>query len=99
MVETTLPNEDVVFVFGPFTLDPRTRRLLRGGTTVPLTTKAFDTLEALVQSAGRTLTKDALLKQIWRDTFVQEDTLAQNISTIRRVLGDACAHVESAPRT
>jgi DNA-binding winged helix-turn-helix (wHTH) protein len=56
---------------------------------VPLTAKAFDTLEVLVRSAGHTVTKDEFFKQVWPDTFVQEDTLTQNISTIRRALGDS----------
>ena len=101
MAEGTLSKSHLVFVFGPFTLDPDARRLVRGDKVVPLTAKAFDTLEALVESAGRTVTKDALLKQVWRDTFVQDDTLAQNISTIRRALGDAAEtpkYVLTVPR-
>lgn len=83
-----IPPPAVAYVFGPYRLDPHARRLRRADNTVPLTSKAFDTLELLVRSAGRTVSKDELLKQVWPGTFVQEETLAQNISTIRRALGD-----------
>jgi len=84
-----LPADSASYVFASFTLDTRFRRLLHNSAVVPLTTKAFDTLEVLVRSAGHTVTKDELLKSVWPGTFVQEDTLAQNISTIRRALGDS----------
>jgi DNA-binding winged helix-turn-helix (wHTH) protein/Tol biopolymer transport system component len=76
------------FTFSGYHLDRRQRRLLKDGVAVPLTARAIDTLEALVAHAGTTVSKDDLLRQVWRDTFVQEETLTQNISTIRRALGD-----------
>jgi DNA-binding winged helix-turn-helix (wHTH) protein/Tol biopolymer transport system component len=87
--QDTRPAEAAIYVFGSFTLDARFRRLLRDDAIVPLTTKAFDTLEVLVRSAGHTVSKDVLLKEVWSGTFVQEETLTQNISTIRRALGDS----------
>jgi DNA-binding winged helix-turn-helix (wHTH) protein/Tol biopolymer transport system component len=91
----------VRFVFGPYTLDTRAKRLFREGTVVPLTTKAFDTLEVLLRASGQTVSKDELLRQVWPGTFVQEDTLAQNVSTIRRALGetaDSPRHILTVPR-
>ncbi len=88
------PDDAGTLAFGAYTLDTRTRRLWREGIPVPLTTKAFDTLEVLVRAAGQTVSKEQLLSAVWPDTFVQEDTLAQNVSTIRRALGDSA----DAPR-
>ena len=34
------------------------------------------------------------MKTVWPDTFVSDDTLTQNISTLRRALGDASEHPE-----
>jgi eukaryotic-like serine/threonine-protein kinase len=86
--EDAQPTAAVAYAFGPYVLNRQAHRLLRGDEPVPLTAKAFDTLDVLVRSAGRTVTKDELLKQVWPGTFVQEETLAQNISTIRKALGD-----------
>ncbi|HKF65790.1 MAG TPA: winged helix-turn-helix domain-containing protein [Vicinamibacterales bacterium] len=55
---------------------------------MPLTPKAFDTLLALIERAGRIVEKDELLRVVWGDTVVGDESLAQNISTLRRVLGD-----------
>jgi eukaryotic-like serine/threonine-protein kinase len=77
-----------LYQFGPFSLDPAERVVSRDGTPLSLTPKVFDTLVCLVRSHGRLLTKDELLKEIWRDTFVEEVNLAVNISTLRKMLGE-----------
>jgi eukaryotic-like serine/threonine-protein kinase len=74
--------------FGDYTLDDRLRRLYRRNDVVALTPKVFDTLLALVERAGRVVEKDELLRVVWGDTVVGDETLAQNISTLRRLLGD-----------
>ncbi|MGH9823292.1 MAG: winged helix-turn-helix domain-containing tetratricopeptide repeat protein [Blastocatellia bacterium] len=68
---------------------------------MPLTLKAFDTLFVLVANSGRLLEKDELLKQVWPDTFVEENTLTTNISTLRKVLGDGAGgqkFIETVPK-
>ena len=79
-------RENQLFVFGDFTLDPRQRLLLRGTEVIGLEPKVFDTLLALVECAGRALTKDELLARVWPDAFVEEGSLTRNISTLRKVL-------------
>ncbi|HYA24963.1 MAG TPA: winged helix-turn-helix domain-containing protein [Terriglobales bacterium] len=89
------------YEFGPFRLDPVEHVLLTAGTRVALTPKAFETLLVLVENAGHILEKDDLLKQVWPDTFVEEGTLARNISTLRKALGDdpeGETYVETVPR-
>src|SRR6266403_293202 len=76
------------YEFGPFRLDPAERLLLRNNQAVPLAPKAFDTLLLLVENSGHLQTKDALMKRLWPETFVEEVNLAQNISAIRRALDD-----------
>src|SRR4051812_20389700 len=89
------------FEFDPFVLDVSERLLLRRGEPVRLTPKEFDTLLALVRGAGRVMSKEELLKEIWPDTFVGEATLAQNVFTLRRALGEAEGgrpFIETVPR-
>jgi len=78
-----------LYAFGPFRLDPVQRLLFREGEVVSLTPKALDTLLALVESRGTLLTKDELLDKVWPGTFVEEVTLAKNISTLRKAIGEA----------
>ncbi|HVF43670.1 MAG TPA: winged helix-turn-helix domain-containing protein [Pyrinomonadaceae bacterium] len=90
-----------LYEFGPYRLDASERQLRRGAESVHLTPKEFDTLSALVRGAGRLMSKEELLKEIWPDTFVGEATLAQNVFTLRRALGEAeggKSYIETVPR-
>src|ERR1051325_2629267 len=82
-------QENYLYEFGPFRLDPVKRRLLRDGEPVPLTPKAFDTLLALVQQSGRTVEKDDLMRGVWPGAVVEENNLNQNITALRKCLGDS----------
>ncbi len=78
-----------IYEFGDFRVDAVKRLLLRrNGETLALTPKAFDTLLYLVRHSGKLLDKDDLMKSIWPDTVVEENNLTQNISALRRVLGE-----------
>ena len=87
--------------FGPFQLDVRERRLLRGTEIIPLRLKVFDTLCVLVENAGRLVTKDELLTAVWPDTTVEENSLNHNISVLRKALGEKATgqqYIETVPR-
>jgi DNA-binding winged helix-turn-helix (wHTH) protein/Tol biopolymer transport system component len=77
------------YEFGPFHLDLRRRQLLRGDEVLALTPKAFDLLQVLVTHADRVVEKDELMRRIWPDSYVGEDSLTQNVAVLRKVLGDA----------
>src|SRR6185312_6821153 len=76
--------------FGGFRLDPD-RRLLCGsdGTPISLKPKAFDTLLYFVEHQGELLDKSMIMKAVWGDVIVEENSLNQHISTLRRVFGEA----------
>src|SRR5713226_4340371 len=74
------------YEFGPFQLDVASRGLYRSGEFVPLAPKAFETLLVLVQDAGRVVTKEQLLERVWPDAFVEEGSITNNISTLRKIL-------------
>ncbi|MGH9815952.1 MAG: tetratricopeptide repeat protein [Candidatus Acidiferrales bacterium] len=95
-----LPRKDL-FQFGSFRVDPAERLLTHAGRPVSLTPKAFETLVVLVENAGHALDKDELLKKLWPDTFVEEATLAKQISTVRKALGDGengSRYIETIPK-
>jgi len=90
-----------LYEFGAFRLDAQERVLLRQGEIVPLTPKAFEMLLALVENSGRLLGKQELMKRLWPDSFVEEGSLAQNVSLLRRVLGENVEgerFIETVPR-
>jgi len=77
------------YEFGPFRVNTADRLLLRGNEVVPLTPKTYETLLKLVESKGRVLEKEVLMKALWPDTFVEEGSLSQNVSLVRRALGES----------
>jgi DNA-binding winged helix-turn-helix (wHTH) protein/TolB-like protein/Tfp pilus assembly protein PilF len=76
------------YEFGRFRLDTRERVLLRDRDLVPLTPKVFEILLALVEQNGHVVEKDYLMKRVWPDTFVEEGNLTQNVSLLRKALGE-----------
>jgi len=76
-------------MFGEFRIDTGRRLLLRNGQAIPLTPKVFDTLLYLVKNRGLVIAKDDLMAAVWPDTVVEENNLNQNISTLRRALGES----------
>jgi len=99
-VSRQVPSKEQ-YEFEPFRLDVTERTLTKGQRIIPLTPKAFDTLVVLVRNSGHVVQKDALLKQVWPDTFVEEGVLAVNVAAIRKALSDGDeghSYIETVPR-
>jgi len=77
-----------LYEFDRFCLDASERILLRDQQEAPLTPKVFETLLLLVENSGRVVEKEEILQTIWPDSFVEESSLTQNISLLRKALGD-----------
>ena len=80
------PGSKIAYRFGDFVLVPRDKQLLRDGMPVGLTPKVFDALLLLVESRGHLVEKQELMNRLWPESFVQEDSLAQAISQLRKGL-------------
>ena len=74
--------------FGPFIFDTGTRELLKHGTSIRLSPKAFDALALLIESRPNVVGKDAFDARLWRGVFVSDANRSVLISEIRRALGD-----------
>lgn len=77
-----------IYEFGRFRVDVTEKILFEGKTAVPLTPKAFDTLLLLIENVGHTVSKEEIMRVVWADSFVEENNLAQNVSLLRKVLGE-----------
>jgi TolB-like protein/DNA-binding winged helix-turn-helix (wHTH) protein len=78
------------YEFGDFRVDVSQRLLLLKptGRPLPLSTRAFDTLLFFLEHPGELLEKSTLMAAIWPKAVVEENNLNQNISALRRVLGE-----------
>jgi tetratricopeptide (TPR) repeat protein/DNA-binding winged helix-turn-helix (wHTH) protein len=86
-----------LYQFNRFRLDTQERVLFDENKRVVLAPKLFDTLLALVESGGRILEKEELMKRIWADSFVEENNLNKNISALRKLFGEE-NFIETIPK-
>jgi DNA-binding winged helix-turn-helix (wHTH) protein len=71
-----------------FIVDSDTRQILRDGTEIHLSTKAFDLLCVLLARRPNVVLKEELLREVWPTSYVVEANLNVLIGEIRRALGD-----------
>lgn len=77
------------YAFGPFRLEVGERRLSRDGAPVALAGKAFDALVLLVEGANALQKQDVLMDRLWPGIAVEQNSLQQCVSLVRKVLSDA----------
>jgi DNA-binding winged helix-turn-helix (wHTH) protein/tetratricopeptide (TPR) repeat protein len=80
------PN--VVYEFAGRRVDPLRRRLTHHGRSIAMFPRCFDALLLLIERRGELLEKDFLLRALWPDVVVDENSLAKVISEVRRALGE-----------
>lgn len=83
-----MSKQQAIYRFGPFRLDPEARHLFRDEEPTPLRRKSWEVLWLLLQRPGELISKDEILQEIWPGEMVEEGTLVQHISLLRRALGD-----------
>ena len=78
------------YEFGAFRLDTAERILRRlDGTPIFLTPRVFKTLLYMVEHHDSVLDKERIMEAVWCDTIVEENNLAQAISKLRQIFGEA----------
>jgi DNA-binding winged helix-turn-helix (wHTH) protein len=76
------------FVFGPFEFHPTRQLLARAGVPLRIGSRGREVLRALLEGAGTTVQKRALVARVWPDTVVEEGTLRVHIAGLRKLLSD-----------
>ena len=82
-------GERAILAFGGFVLDVRNRSF-RGpdGTPLEISSRAFETLYVLVSHPHELIDKHRLMAAVWPNRIVEENNLNQQISTLRKLLGE-----------
>ncbi len=84
VISSKLQKTKELYYFSSFRLDPVERRVWCGAEPIHLTAKQFDLLAFFVENAGRVAKKDEILEAVWADTYIEESTLARNVSWLRK---------------
>src|SRR5262245_48190961 len=87
------------YIFDDFTLDLDRGCLWRAGQEIKLRYKSFEALKYLVERSGRVVGKEEMMRALWPDAFVTDDSLVQCLIEARRALSDdAQRYVKTVPR-
>jgi len=73
---------------GGLTIDFTARRVLRGGSEIPLTRKEFDILAALARRPGIAVARDRIIIEVWQTSWVGPHVLDVHMAALRGKLGD-----------
>src|SRR5260370_4816885 len=88
-----------VFAFESFTLDLRRGCLRREAREVELRPKSFEVLRYLVENAGRLVSKDELIRAVWPNVVVTDESLTRCVSDVRLALEDHAQRIiKTVPR-
>lgn len=91
----------MVYRFENFVVDPVDRRLVADGVPVELNARYLDALILLLRDAGRLVSKDRFMAEVWAGIPVTDEALTQCIRTLRRALGDSASEprfIETVPK-
>jgi DNA-binding winged helix-turn-helix (wHTH) protein len=88
-------------IFGECEFDSGRRLLLRHGSVRPLSPKAFQLLELLLDRRPEAISKTEILARLWPETFVSDGSLHNLVAEVRAALGDrprAARYIRTVPR-
>jgi DNA-binding winged helix-turn-helix (wHTH) protein len=86
------PSLKVVFHVGRWMVQPHVNKLSTRGRRVTLEPKVMEVLVCLASHADEVVSRDQLMKAVWPDTFVTQDSLKRCVSVLRRALDDDAQH-------
>ena len=72
--------------YGDLTLEVAARRAVRGGRAIELTGREADLLELLLREAGRVVTRERAIEEIWDDA-AEPNVVDRYVTRLRRKLG------------
>ncbi len=77
-----------LYEFGGFKFDPKKGKLWQNNELILLSPKAAELLSLLLERKGEFVEKEEIFETVWKDTFVEDGVLTQNIYTLRKALGN-----------
>ncbi|MEY9968040.1 DNA-binding response OmpR family regulator [Streptacidiphilus sp. MAP12-16] len=80
------------FSVGELRVDPLARTAHLGERELQLTRREFDLLAYLAGNADRVVSKRRILTDVWREPYLEDQTIDVHLSSLRRKLGERAAH-------
>ncbi|WP_420396156.1 winged helix-turn-helix domain-containing protein [Nioella sp.] len=89
------------YEFADCLLDTESFKLFRNGAAQPVEPQVFDLLRVLAENAGKLVSRDHLIEEVWDGRIVSEATISARINAARTAVGDdgkAQAIIRTVPR-
>jgi TolB-like protein len=94
-------NGSLRYLFEDYALDIDRRELHRGADVIPTAPQVFDLLDYLIRNRERVVTKDDLVRAIWKGRIVSDAALTTRLNAARSVIGDSGeeqSYIKTLPR-
>jgi len=89
------------FELGAWRVRPQLNSISWDAHTIRVEPKMMQVLVFLAQHPGEVVSKERLVQEVWRDTFVTDDVLVRCVSELRKAFGDKpgqSAVIETIPK-
>lgn len=89
------------FQLGAWRVQPQLNSVACDQRTIRLEPKMMEVLVCLANGSGDVVSKEQLVREVWRDTFVTDDVLIRCVSALRRAFGDDAGNpavIETIPK-
>jgi TolB-like protein/DNA-binding winged helix-turn-helix (wHTH) protein len=89
------------FRVGAWSVDSKSGQITRDGESLRVDDRSMRLLVCLAEHAGRTVSIDQLLDEVWAGAVVSQDSVYQAVTSLRRLLGDdrrEPAYIATVPR-
>src|SRR5262245_458114 len=90
----------VSYRFADILVDPEVFKVEKSGQALPLEPKSIRLLLYLIQTRSRVVSTEELLRSLWEDVTVSDNSLARLIAQLRKGLGDdakVAHYIETVP--
>jgi TolB-like protein len=86
--EATEGNCSLRYLFEEYVFDTDLRELHRGADAVPIAPQVFDLLEYLIRNRESVVSKDDLIRAVWKSRIVSDAALTTRLNAVRSAIGD-----------
>jgi TolB-like protein len=76
------------YLFEGYTFDTDLRELRRGAELVSIAPQVFDLLDYLIRNRERVVSKDDLIRAVWKNRIVSDAALTTRLNAVRSAIGD-----------
>jgi TolB-like protein/Flp pilus assembly protein TadD len=99
--DSSREDRPAAYLFDDIRVDLHSFRVLKNGQPRTIEPRAFDVLVYLIEHRDHLVEKQEMFEQVWKQSFVTDSALTQEIKNIRHAIGDEARsphYIETVPK-